>query len=209
MAEYLKYTPELANDWKNAFSHTKKSMPYVFDRVVISCNASQLQSKLWIIEELTNNNIKPVSVCVLAGWYCQYIVPLLKDNLPSVKEIYNYEIDKDVVDMSYKFNKRYKDDETYKVNIKNNMFNSIEKDFDIVINCSCEHMFSMWKFREINEEMNPIYVLQSSNDDSHDEHINCVNDERELIDQAQLKDVIYSGSLELMNGTKRFMVIGK
>ena len=209
MAEYLKYTPELANDWKNAFSHTKKSMPYVFDRVVISCNASQLQSKLWIIEELTNNNIKPVNVCGLAGWYCQYIVPLLKDNLPSVKEIYNYEIDKDVVDMSYKFNKRYKDDETYKVNIKNIMFNSIEKDFDIVINCSCEHMFSMWKFREINEEMNPIYVLQSSNDDSHDEHINCVNDERELIDQAQLKDVIYSGSLELMNGTKRFMVIGK
>ena len=61
------------------------------------------------------------------------------------------------------------------------MFNSIEKDFDIVINCSCEHMFSMWKFREINEEMNPIYVLQSSNDDTHDEHINCVTDEEELI----------------------------
>ena len=29
MAEYLKYTPELANDWKNAFNHTKKSMPYI------------------------------------------------------------------------------------------------------------------------------------------------------------------------------------
>ena len=36
MVEYLKYTPELANDWKNAFSYTKKSMPYVFDRVVTS-----------------------------------------------------------------------------------------------------------------------------------------------------------------------------
>ena len=209
MAEYLKYTPELANDWKNAFSHTKKSMPYVFDRVVTSCNASQLQSKLWIIRELANNKIEPKNICLIAGWYSQYVVPLLKDNFPTVNEICNYEIDKDIVDMSYKFNKRYKDDSTYKIKIKNIMFDSIDREFDTVINCSCEHMFPMWKFREINKDINPIYVLQSSNDDTHDEHINCVTDEKELINQAHIDDVIYSGSIELINGTKRFMVIGK
>ena len=209
MVEYLKYTPELANDWKNAFSYTKKSMPYVFDRVVTSCNASQLQSKLWIIKELMNNNIEPKNICLVAGWYSQYIVPLLKDNFPTVDEICNYEIDKDIVDMSYKFNKRYKDNSTYKIRIKNIMFKSIDGDFDTVINCSCEHMFPMWKFREINKDINPIYVLQSSNDDTHAEHINCVTNEEELINQAHIDDVMYSGSIELINGTKRFMVIGK
>ena len=174
MVEYLKYTPELANDWKNAFSYTKKSMPYVFDRVVTSCNASQLQSKLWIIKELMNNNIEPKNICLVAGWYSQYIVPLLKDNFPTVDEICNYEIDKDIVDMSYKFNKRFKASGQYLASTKN-----------------------------------PIYVLQSSNDDTHDEHINCVTNEEELINQAHIDDVIYSGSIELINGTKRFMVIGK
>ena len=115
---------------------------------------------------------------MVAGWYSQYIVPLLKDNFPTVDEICNYEIDKDIVDMSYKFNKRYKDNSTYKIRIKNIMFKSIDGDFDTVINCSCEHMFPMWKFRE-------------------------------LINQAHIDDVIYSGSIELINGTKRFMVIGK
>ena len=83
------------------------------------------------------------------------------------------------------------------------MFNSIDREFDTVINCSCEHMFPMWKFREINKDINLIYVLQSSNDDTHDEHINCVTDEKELINQAHIDDVIYSGSIELINGTKR------
>ena len=156
-----------------------------------------------------NNNIEPKNICLVAGWYSQYIVPLLKDNFPTVDEICNYEIDKDIVDMSYKFNKRYKDNSTYKIRIKNIMFKSIDGDFDTVINCSCEHMFPMWKFREINKDINPIYVLQSSNDDTHDEHINCVTNEEELINQAHIDDVIYSGSIELINGTKRFMVIGK
>ena len=33
--EYLKFTPELANDWKNALS---SSEPYVFKRVMDSMN---------------------------------------------------------------------------------------------------------------------------------------------------------------------------
>ena len=209
--EYLKFTPELANDWKNALNSTETSMPYVFKRVMDSLNSSQLQSKLWLIEELNCLEIKPTNVCLIAGWYAQYVVPLLLDTFPSIQLIENFEIDKDIREMTYRFNKRFKDEDKYRVTIKNIMFKELgrEHDFDLVINCACEHMFPMWKFREINEEQDPVYVLQSSDDDTHEDHINCIQSADELIEQARIVDVIYSGSIKLHNGTTRFMVIGQ
>ena len=91
--EYLKLTPELVNDWKNALS---ASEPYVFKRVMDSMNQSQLESKLWIIQELIKLEIKPKRVAILAGWYAQYIAPLLYDNFESIVRIENFEIDRDV-----------------------------------------------------------------------------------------------------------------
>ena len=209
--EYLKFTPELANDWKNALNSTETSMPYVFKRVMDSLNSSQLQSKLWLIEELNCLEIKPTNVCLIAGWYAQYVVPLLLDTFSSIQLIENFEINKDILEMTYRFNKRFKDEDKYRVVIKNIMFKELgkEHDFDLVINCACEHMFPMWKFREINEEQDPVYVLQSSDDDTHDDHINCVQSTDELIEQARIVDVLYSGSIKLHNGTTRFMVIGQ
>ena len=52
--EYLKFTPNLANDWKNALS---TSEPYVFKRVMDSMNESQLESKLWLVQELVKLDI--------------------------------------------------------------------------------------------------------------------------------------------------------
>ena len=206
--EYLKFTPELANDWKNALS---SSEPYVFKRVMDSMNQSQLESKLWIIQELIKLEIKPKRVAILAGWYAQYIVPLLYDNFESVEWVENFEIDQDVKRLSYKFNKRLKEDKKYRTLITNVMFDRIQSGMDTIINCACEHMYPMWKFRELNEtfQKNPLYILQSSNDEQHEDHINCVNSEEELIDQARIKDVIYSGSKILSNESTRYMVIGR
>ena len=206
--EYLKFTPELANDWKNALS---ASEPYLFKRVMDSMNQSQLESKLWIIQELIKLEIKPKRVAILAGWYAQYIVPLLYDNFESVEWVENFEIDQDVKRLSYKFNKRLKEDKKYRTLITNVMFDRIQSGMDTIINCACEHMYPMWKFRELNNavQKNPLFVLQSSNDDQHEDHINCVESEDELIDQARIKHVIYSGSKVLSNKSKRFMVIGR
>jgi hypothetical protein len=214
--EYLKFTPELANDWKNALS---ASEPYLFKRVMDSMNQSQLESKLWIIQELIKLEIKPKRVAILAGWYAQYIVPLLYDNFESLEFVENYEIDQDVKRLSYKFNKRLKEDKKYRITIRNVMFDKIQEGWhpvhklgmDTIINCACEHMYPMWKFRELNKtiQKNPLYILQSSNDEQHEDHINCVNSEEELIDQARIKDVMYSGSKILSNKSTRFMVIGR
>ena len=66
----------------------------------------------------------------------------------------------------------------------------------------------MRKFRELNEK-DAIYVLQSSDDDQYDDHINCVQSVDELADQADMIDIMYSGKKKLMNGMTRFMVIGR
>lgn len=210
--EYLKFTPELAHDWKNALS---SSEPYLLKRVLDSMNQSQLESKLWIIQELIKLEIKPKRVAILAGWYSQYIIPLLIEH--GVEFIYNFEIDRDAKDISYKFNKRYKDQEKYECHITDIMFKEIEGKeknhgaFDVLINTSCEHMFPMRRFRELNKKLsgNPIYVLQSTNEDKYEDHINCVSGPEELAEQAELINVVYSGTKILDNGMKRFMVIGK
>ena len=84
-------------------------------------------------------------------------------------------------------------------------------EIDTIINCACEHMYPMWKFKELNKPVlrNPIYVLQSSDDDQYSDHINCVGSEEELIDQARIKEVMYSGAKLLSNKSTRFMVIGR
>jgi hypothetical protein len=210
--EYLKFTPELAHDWKNALS---SSEPYLLKRVLDSMNQSQLESKLWIIQELIKLEIKPKRVAILAGWYSQYIIPLLIEH--GVEFIYNFEIDRDAKDISYKFNKRYKDQEKYECHITDIMFKEIEGKeknhgaFDVLINTSCEHMFPMRRFRELNKKLsgNPIYVLQSTNEDKYEDHINCVSGPEELAEQAELTNVVYSGTKVLDNGMNRFMVIGK
>ena len=211
--EYLKYTPEMARDWKNATNYAKG---YLHKRVLDSMNESQLVSKMWLVQELLNLNIKPINISLLAGWIAQYTVPLLIDNFKTIEWIENFEMDRGIKDVAYKFNKRYKDDKKYKVSIKNVMFDNLVSlsapNFDTVINCSCEHMYPMSKFRELSNNganSNALYVLQSSNDTQYDDHINCVEDADELAEQANLMDVMYAGERLLANGMTRFMVIGK
>ena len=203
----------MAKDWKNAIN---ASEGYLRKRVADSMNESQLVSKMWLVQELLNLNIKPINISLLAGWFAQYTVPLLIDNFKTIEWIENFEMDRGIKNVAYKFNKRYKDDKKYKVSIRNVMFGNLislsSPTFDTVINCSCEHMYPMSKFRELKNtgvDDNALYVLQSSNDTQHDDHINCVNDADELAEQANLIDVMYAGKKFLPNGTIRFMVIGR
>ena len=203
----------MARDWKNAIN---ASEGYLRKRVADSMNESQLVSKLWLVEELSNLNVKPVNISLLAGWFAQYIVPLLYDNIESVEWIENFEMDRDIKRVAYKFNTRYKKEDKYKVSIRNVMFGNLislsSPTFDTVINCSCEHMYPMSKFKKLKNtgvDDNALYILQSSNDTQYDDHINCVNDADELADQANLIDVLYAGEKLLPNGMTRFMVIGR
>jgi hypothetical protein len=82
---------------------------------------------------------------------------------------------------------------------------------DMIINTSCEHMFPMTRFKKLNRGFfnDVVYVLQSTNEDKYEDHINCVSGPEELAEQAEFVDVMYSGTKTLDNGMERFMVIGR
>ena len=218
MVDHIKFTTEIAEDWKSVLSLVHHDeYKHCIKRIRDASTSSQLQSKLWLVSEIINLGINVERVALLGGWYANFIVPLLIDEL-GASFIHNFEIDQDVKQLSYKFNKRYKDEKIYKCYIVDVMFSPIwqymkqgESGFDLVINTSCEHMFPMRKFLKMNRGFfdNSIYVLQSTDDDQYDDHINCVNSPDELAEQANFVDVLYSGTKILDNGMNRFMVIGK
>ena len=234
MVDHIKFTTEVAEDWKSVLSLVHHDeYKHCIKRIRDASTSSQLQSKLWLVSEIVNLGINVERVALLAGWYANFITPLLVDEL-GVKYILNLDIDPDVKTLTYKFNKRYKIDHGqienqdmnhiirnlrevfdvacfYRCEIHDIMFEPIKNygDFDLFINASCEHMFPMSRFRKLNKSKNHIYVLQSTDDEQWDDHINCVSSPEELADQAEIVDVMYSGERELDNGMTRYMVIGR
>ena len=207
MVKYIKYTPELSNNWARAWTETQKQRPWQFKRLTSSSTTSQLQGKLWLINELQKLDLKFTKVCLVGGWFAQLITPLLFDNF-KVDIIHNYDIDEDAQLISYKFNRRYKEVGKYKAIRTNTLIHPLKEEYDLVINTSCEHMYPMKKFRELNPELKSWFVLQSTNETKFDDHINCVNSTKELAEQGELKQILYEGQLTLDNGMTRFMVIG-
>lgn len=219
MVDYIPYTSDTANNWQRAMLQCQKERPWAYGRLIESMNSSQLEGKLWLGTEMKRLDIQPKKVALLAGWYAHYMTAILIDHL-GAKSVTNFEIDEDAHYIGFKFNRRYKNEEKYKSMRKNVMVKRLLTDvakrngddpYDVVVNTSCEHMYPMWKFREINHEMeNAIYVLQSTNQREHcEDHINTVNSPEELIDQARLLDVWFKGAMVLPNTFTRFMVIGK
>jgi len=207
MVDYLKFTPEISNNWSRAWHETQKQRPWAFKRLLDASTESQMESKLWLATELMSVDISSKNVALLGGWFAHIITTLLMDEV-NVDTVTNFEIDQDAKFISYKFNRRYKPN--YKAKRKNITISSLNENFDLIINTSCEHMFPMWKFRELNPQLkNSWYVLHSTDDDQYDDHINCVKDEFHLAEQANIVDVKYIGSKKLSNGMTRFMVIGR
>ena len=207
MVKYIKYTPELSNNWSRAWTETQKQRPWQFKRLTNSSTTSQLQGKLWLINELQKLDLKFTKVCLIGGWFAQFITPLIFDNF-KVDIIHNYDIDEDAQKISYKFNRRYKEEGKYRAIRTNTLIDPLKEEYDLIINTSCEHMYPMKKFRELNPNLKSWFVLQSTNEDKFDDHINCVNNTKELVEQGKLKQVLYEGQLTLDNGMTRFMVIG-
>jgi hypothetical protein len=80
----------------------------------------------------------------------------------------------------------------------------------LIINTSSEHMEDIVKMKKYykNYPEYPILAVQSNNYFKLEEHINCVNDEEELVRKNSIKNIFYVGKnkLPLYN---RFMVIGR
>ena len=99
MVDYIKYTSEVANDWKQVIADVQKDYPHLFRRILDCSTSSQLQSKLWMVTELSRvvDKVRPFpveNVALLGGWYANFSTELLISNL-NVQRVHNYEFDVD------------------------------------------------------------------------------------------------------------------
>tara|TARA_B110000902_G_scaffold172635_1_gene196303 strand:- start:1164 stop:2210 length:1047 start_codon:yes stop_codon:yes gene_type:complete len=185
----------------------------------------QIESKLWLVKELTKLNLDLGTVFLCAGWYATLATMLFESNV-KVDKIRSFDIDPSCVDIAEVFNKQWfinqwhfksitqdimdinYNEHTWQQwsNANNRMSYPITDVPDTIINTSCEHIpnFTEW-YAKI--PAGKLVILQSNNFFEVDEHVNCSIDIDDFSRQTPLTSVLYSDSLQLEKYT-RYMRIG-
>jgi len=186
----------------------------------------QVNSKIWLSQELSKIKNDFEMIHVHAGWYGQIRYYLDAANI-SYNKMRIFDIDDDALEVSDKIfnNDKIKDfniksatvDITnpvwlYRTGCEYNITSSAKEKTvpDLVINTSAEHFDEDWytKFSIRTQPTDPLFVIQSNNLFDVEEHINCVHSIDEMLKKFPMSRLEYSGEKELY-GYKRFMLIGR
>ena len=200
----IDYYPELAQDWSRTAEIVAEDYPWLLNRTSMSMRKTQLNSKLWLGDELEGQELGKVAV--LGGWFCHYLTEILIGCL-GAEHVTNYDIDPDAIALSRSTMHVTKPLICIMRKFAIPFLAKIKGDYDTIVNTSCEHMFPMKKI--VDQHKGKLFVLQSSADRSYKDHINCVDNEFQLIEQSGLTDIVYAGQLEVSSTNTRIMVIGR
>ena len=195
------------------------------DFVEDSLSQGQIKSKLWLINELKKLKLDLGTVFLCAGWYAILATLIFENNL-KVTKIRSFDIDKTVVGIAERFNKKWvSEDWKFKAitqdimdinyethvwqfwsNKNNRMSKPMTDQPDTIINTSCEHIenFSDW-YRKI--PAGKLLILQTNNYFDLQEHVNCSDSLASFGDITPMEQVLYEGSLDCGQYV-RFMRIG-
>ena len=78
---YIKYKTYTSNNWFNAVKEIQKNRPWISKRITDSMTASQVQTKMWIAEEMHNLKLYPENYVVLGGWFAHILTNILIEAL--------------------------------------------------------------------------------------------------------------------------------
>ena len=173
-----------------------------------SFSKSQIESKQWLTDSLMMANIKNANIQLFGGWNGILITRLLTQNL-SVNRIHNIDLDEKSIRvfMDYRNSTGDKRLESTCGDVRTP--HKFDPNMDIVINTSSEHMPDLPELiKDKQYKSSCLFALQSNNMFHIQDHINCVNNEDELVEKSRLSKIMYKGSFKMENGYKRFMVIG-
>lgn len=196
----------------------------------------QVQSKIWLVNELHKIQPNYKNVLILAGWYGQILryfkeikfgnvrivdqdreACLISDSIFNVTLIENYRVKAiagDINNLNLDSCGKQKKTKGYVFDIEN--FKNPEQKIysetflpDLIINTSSEHMDDKW-FTDIRYrkfENTPIVAIQSNNLFELEEHVNCVHSIDHMKKKYPMSEIYYEGELQL-KGYKRVMLIG-
>lgn len=183
----------------------------------------QLESKIWLVQELKKVTPDIGVVFLCAGWYATLATMLFESGI-RINKIRSFDIDDSCRTIAETFNKpwvkkdwKFKtctqdiheiDFNLHKYNVKraDGTDCELEDTPDTIINTSCEHIldFDSW-YKKIPK--GKLICLQSNDYVAIDEHVNCVKDSLHFAQMAPLSKVLFTGELPLEKYT-RFMRIG-
>jgi hypothetical protein len=189
----------------------------------------QIQSKIWLIEELSRQGTHWDKVAVFAGWFGQ--INAIYDQKLTCAKMRIVELDRQACEASdYVFNLRNLENHRVKavhadinnLTLHRNGYEWPVENFrentryqekflpDLIINTSAEHMSEQWFFELKYKGMKspPIVAIQSNNLFDIPEHVNCVHSQDHMLKKFPMNEVVYAGELQL-KGYKRFMIIGR
>lgn len=173
-----------------------------------SFSQSQIESKSWLVDTLSMFNINNAYIQLFGGWNGILITRLLTQNL-NLKRIHNIDLDEKSIRVFMRYREFTNDKRLESTCGDVRTPHKYDLSIDIVINTSSEHMPNLKEIIK-DKEYKPecLFALQSNNMFHVEDHINCVNNEDELVEKSELSKVMYKGFLDMPNGYKRFMVIG-
>jgi len=179
-------------------------------RTLESFWGGQLQSKVWLIENLKKQmpRIMNASIVIHGGWN-GILSSMLFNSTLGIKHITSVDIDPNCEETAFTVNKRQEMEGKFNATTADMTEYQYETNPHVVINTSCEHItqtqYNKWLD---NIPGNPLIVLQSNNYFGLEEHINCSESLKEFVQKSNL-DVIIAEELKIENvDYTRFMIIG-
>jgi hypothetical protein len=180
-----------------------------------SFSHGQIQSKVWLCKELERFVHANLKVAVLGSWYNLIAFILLTRNQDRYQHILGIDVDPEVKPIADKITEAWRigfDSKVKNITADANVYDT--SGYDIIINCSPEHMESNDWFEKL--EYGTMVCIQSSDVQTKDDDVwKCVNPNESLEDlvlKYPLSKYLYSGEKEIRysedNGYKRFMLIG-
>ena len=174
-------------------------------------SSGQIVSKIWLIEEFDRikNEYVPdkLKVIVLGGW-----LGLLPNMLMSystrasaVHVLHCLDIDPRCAHLAEEVNRVYLHKGIFRA-ITADMLEFDVKNYDVIINTSCEHLEDVRKWFS-SLPKGRLTILQSNNMFNHAQHKSCVKNLVEFQNQCVFSHTLFAGELPLYRFT-RYMLIG-
>jgi hypothetical protein len=171
----------------------------------------QTLSKIWLCEQLESHIPKNTKAAILGSWYNVLAFMMLTRKSELYQYILGIDIDPLATDIADKICNAWRTEGPIVENVTQDTGTFDYTEFNLVINCSVEHMSSDW-FDRIPERT--IVCIQSSNvtDMTYPWYVTNPNTDQEtLAKKYPLSQTLFSGEKEFNYGSwgyKRFMLIG-
>lgn len=178
-----------------------------------SFSHGQTLSKIWLCETIESHIPLQAKIAVLGAWYNLVSFMILTRGNAKCQSILGIDIDPNVKEIANKINNAWTmGNQPLVKNITCDANSYDLSEFDVVINCSPEHMHSNDWFKNIKKST--LVCIQSSDVVLTDDVWKCVNPNRTidiLKTKYPLTEILFEGTKNFSYGDwgyNRFMIIG-